>query len=271
MTEPRSTDRERRTALITGASGGIGTELAAQFARGGYDLVLVARGEEALDRLATRLQDRHGVTARVVPMDLSEPNAAADLYEAVRREDFEVDALVNNAATATYGNFRGTDWEEERSAIQLNLVTLTELTKLFCRPMCDRGDGRILNVASTVGLVPQPMAAVYAATKAYVVSFSIAIADELSDYGVSVTVTCPNTTDTDMIREGSFEQSRLGDLPEELLLDPETVARDSYAALERGETVVVPGGIEHKLLAQSRRLAPQDTIAGIMRRLIEDR
>lgn len=266
MTAKQSTANHDRTALVTGASRGIGYELAKLFAADGHDLVLVARGHETLEAVAAELESTYSITATAISMDLSVPGAAEDLYDTVTGKDIQVDALVNNAALAIYGNFCETDVERERELLQLNVTTVTELTKLFARSMCERGAGQILNVGAMAGAQPTPKLAVYAATKRYIHSFSVALANELAHEGITVTVLVPVETDTDMLEEGGVENSAL---PGNKLLDPQEVAQSGYEGLKQGEAIVIPGGLKAKLQFGLPRILPKTTAAKIARDYVE--
>lgn len=262
MTATEHTTKQNRTALITGASRGIGYELTKLFANDGYDVVLVARSQDRLEQISAELEDGRNVTATVIAKDLSVPEAAEELHETVTAEEIQVDTLVNNAGMGTYGRFCETDLKRDRRIVQLNLTTVTELTKLFARPMCERGDGQILNVSSTAGVYPSPKAAVYAATKSYVLSFSVALANELAEDGITVTVLCPGTTDTASLEKGGVQHSAL---PEKANLEAEEVAQSGYNGLQQGQTVVVPGGFKDKLLHHLPRVLPETMVASIGR------
>jgi short-subunit dehydrogenase len=191
-----TTQTQKKTALITGASGGIGLDLARLFAEGGYDVVLVARTESKLKELATELASKHGVSARAVAADLADPAAPAQLMERLKAEGVQVDVLVNNAGYGGYGTFAETELDAELKMIQLNISALTALSKAVLPGMLARKSGRILNVASTAAFQPGPLMAVYYATKAYVLSFSEALANETKGTGVTVTCLCPGPTKT---------------------------------------------------------------------------
>src|SRR5712692_6004686 len=182
------------TALITGASGGIGYELAKLFARDSYNLVLVARSADKLAQLAAELEKAYQIRATVVAVDLAQPDGPEQVFAATQKAAIEVDVLVNNAGFGQFGFYVETDLQEELQQIQLNIASLTHLTKLYVRPMVERRHGRILNVASTAAFQPGPLMAVYYATKAYVLSFSAALSNELQGTGVSVTALCPGPT-----------------------------------------------------------------------------
>jgi short-subunit dehydrogenase len=253
-------------ALITGASGGIGLELAKEFAAAGHDVVLVARSKDRLVPLASELEAAHGVAAWVIPADLAEPTAPAAIYEQVQRLGITVETLVNNAGFGTNGSFAETDLEAELAMLQVNVTALTHLTKLFLRDMLARGRGRIMNVGSTAGFQPGPYMAVYYATKAYVLSFSEALAAELQGSGVTVSVLCPGPTITGFQARARMDEARLMRTP--WVMDAATVARLGYRGLIAGKVIVIPG-IANRLLAFSTRLAPRAFVRQVTRRLNE--
>src|SRR5277367_149242 len=186
-----------KTALITGASFGIGLELARIFAREGYSLVLVARTADRLRQLASELEKNHGTRSLILAVDLTDPGASAYVLDQTTRADLQVDVLVNNAGFGQYGLFAENDLEECLRQIQLNITTLTHLTRLYLPAMIERKTGGILNVASTAAFQPGPLMAVYFATKAYVLHFSEALANELHGKGVTVSCLCPGPTATE--------------------------------------------------------------------------
>jgi short-subunit dehydrogenase len=188
---------KNQTALITGASAGIGRELAKLFAKDGYSLVLVARTASRLNLFADELQRQFSISARTFALDLVAASAPQSLFDQLTRENIAIDVLVNNAGYGKLGAFAEVAAEESLGQIQLNITALTHLTKLFLGPMLQRKSGKILNVASTAGFQPGPLMAVYYATKAYVISFSEALANELNRSGVTVTCLCPGATDTE--------------------------------------------------------------------------
>ena len=246
-----------KTALITGASSGIGYELTRLFAKDGYDLVLVARSEKQLVELAKELQEKFGVAVRVMVKDLSQASAPEEVFNELQQEGVTVDVLVNNAGFATSGLFAEIDLEAELQEMQLNMVTLTHLTKLFLPGMLQRRRGKILNVASTAAFQPGPLMAVYYATKAYVLSFSEALANELRGTGVSVTVLCPGATTSGFQARAGIENTRL--ISGRKIMDAARVARVGYRALMRGKTVVIPG-LMNKILAEAVRFAPRKVV-----------
>lgn len=223
-------------ALITGASSGIGYELARHFARKGHHVILVARQEEKLAQVADELRKRYQIDAQIISIDLSQPHAADEIFRWIQEKSIAVDYLVNNAGFYVQGPFSETYWEEEMKLIQLQCMNHTHLTKLLLPGMLKRGKGGILNVGSTGSFVPGPYNAVYCAVKSFVLSFSEAIAQEVSGSGVHVTALCPggtNTTFQDLNkRRGTFF------FP---IMDPARIAENGYNGLMNGKYLVVPG------------------------------
>jgi len=259
-------EKSDRTALVTGASSGIGRELADVIAADGYDLVVTARREERLRELADEVESEHGVEATVILQDLSEPTAADDLFDAVRNRGITVHTLVNNAGVPVYGRFTETDREAERDMMRVNTVTLTELTKLFAAPMVDRGTGAILNTASLASFYPVPKKAVYAATKSYVLSFSRALAHELVDDGITVTALCPGVVETEYAYRGNVEES---DTMEGVTDDPRSVAEAGWNGVRNGERIVFPSAFD-TYGAQLTRLLPRKTVTELGERTVEE-
>ena len=227
-----------QTALITGASSGIGLELARVFARHGYDLILIARSAPKLQQLATELQHSYGIQATVLAQDLSQPDAPNAIFEALQKQEVQVDVLVNNAGIGTYGPFAEISWPKQSDLLQINIVALTHLTKLFLPPMLARGNGRILNVASTAAFQPGPLMAVYYASKAYVLSFSQALFNECAGTGVTVTALCPGPTHSDFQERAQMTQSKL---MQGTLMSSAEVAAQGYKALMKGKRRVITG------------------------------
>ena len=259
-------DNMKRTALITGASSGIGRELAKLFARDHYDLVLVARNSSRLAQAADELQRQFGIVAKSFPVDLTSGSTPRFLFDQLAREGVTMDVLVNNAGYGKLGAFEEVSAEESLGQIQLNITALTHLTKLFLGPMLEKKSGKILNVASTAGFQPGPLMAVYYATKAYVISFSEALANELQGTGVSVTCLCPGVTDTEFQKRAGTEQTKL--FRQMRPMDAKTVARDGYRGLMKGKPLVI-SGFRNWLLAESLRVSPRRAVTAISRRLIE--
>ena len=255
----------RQTALVTGASGGIGWELARAFAAGGYDLILVARSAAKLEELAGELRDRHGIAARALAADLARPGAPDDIFNELETAGTAVDVLVNNAGFATFGPFAETDLATELEELQLNIVALTHLTKRFLPGMLARRRGGVLHVASTTAFQPGPLMAVYYASKAYVLSFSEALAEELRGSGVTVTALCPGPTATGFQARADMLDSRLFSGPLKVM-DAATVARAGYEGFRAGRRIVIPG-VRNKLVAQSVRFTPRALVTRIVRAL----
>ena len=254
-----------KTALITGASGGIGYELALLFARDGFDCILVARSHDQLNALAAHMESEFRVKTLVLPKDLSKASAVDEIYEEVTAASMPVDVLVNNAGFPVYGLFTETDLDTELQMLQVNVVALTQLTKLFLRGMIERRYGRILNLASTAAFEPGPLMAVYYASKAYVLNFSEALANELHGTGVTVTTLAPGPTRTGFQKRGRLEDSRLvqgniGDAP--------SVALAGYRGLMAGKTLVIPG-FSNKLIPWIVRVSPRGVVTRVVRRMQE--
>jgi short-subunit dehydrogenase len=257
-----------KLALITGASGGIGYELAKLFAGDHHDLVLVARSADKLAQLADELQRQFGVTAKAVTLDLSAPGASKDLFDRLHDEGIAIDVLVNNAAYGMYGDFASMGLNEISGQIELNIAALTQLTRLFLPAMVERKSGKILNIASIAGFQPGPLMAVYYASKAYVISFSEAIANELKGSGVTVTCLCPGPTDTGFQGRAGVENSRL--FKQFGPMDAKTVARDGYRATMKGKTLAI-SGVKNLILAEAVRIAPRKLATAISRWVAEEK
>lgn len=250
----------RETALITGASSGLGWELARLFAADGSDLILTARRVERLEALAAELRAGHGVHVRVIGLDLSRPGAARELFQQATADGAAVDVLVNNAGFGKLARFQDLPLETYTAMLELNVAALTELTRLFLPPMLARRRGAILNVASTASFQPGPHAAVYYASKAYVRSFSEALAEELRGSGVTVTALCPGPTKTGFGEDSAME----GTLLFRYAMEAAPVALAGYRALRRGRTVVITG-LGNQLLALSSKLSP----AWVVRKVVK--
>lgn len=253
------------TVLITGASGGLGYEFAKLFARDHHNLVLVARSGDKLAQVTAELQ-AHSVTVKTIALDLTAPPAPKFVFDQLQREGVVVDILVNNAGFGAFGDFAQMAEGEILGQIQLNIAALTELTRLFLPPMVQRRRGRIMNVASTAGFQPGPLMAVYYATKAYVISFSEAIANEVRDSGVTVTCFCPGATHTGFARRAGNEKSRL--FKQVGAMSAEKVALDGYRALMEGRTLAISGA-HNWLVAQSTRFAPRKLVTALSRWVAE--
>jgi short-subunit dehydrogenase len=251
------------TVLITGASSGIGRELARLFASAGSDLVLVARREDRLHELSAELSSRYGVKAHVLPRDLILPHAPREIAEELQDAGVQIDVLVNNAGFGDRGEFATLPLERQTEMVQVNVAALTELTRRFLPGMIERGRGGILNVASSAAFQPGPLMSVYYATKAYALHFSEGIAEELAGTGVTVTCLCPGPTITGFGADAHMEGSllfRMGAMP------AETVARIGYDGFRAGRAIVVPG-LRNKFIAFSVRLGPRAVVRKIVKLL----
>lgn len=249
------------TALITGASGGIGYELAKLFAHDHCNLVLVARSGDRLAQVATELQSL-GISVKSIALDLTQTPAPKFLFDQLQREGVMVDILINNAGFGALGEFATMSEEQILGQIQLNITALTELTRLFLPAMIGRRTGRIMNVASTAGFQPGPLMAVYYATKAYVISFSEAIANELRNSGVTVTCFCPGATETGFAKRAGNDESRV--FKKFGAMEAGKVALDGYRAVMEGRTLAISGA-QNWLVAQSTRFAPRKLVTAISR------
>jgi uncharacterized protein len=255
------TSNQRKTALVTGASSGIGAALTRLLAADGYNLVVVARSRKTLETLAEELTRTFGVQVVVLAQDLSLPHAPEEIVAALEQASIQVDVLINNAGFATYGLFAETSVAAELEMMQLNMVSLTHLTKLLLPGMLARRAGKILNVASTAAFQPGPLMAVYYATKAYVLSFSEALANELRSSGVTVTALCPGPTRSGFQQRAQMEDSRL---VSGQIMDADTVARVGYQGLISGRTLVIPG-FQNRALAFAVRLLPRNLVTRMVR------
>ncbi|MBM7037227.1 SDR family NAD(P)-dependent oxidoreductase [Vibrio ulleungensis] len=253
------------TALITGASGGIGLELATIHAQKGGDLVLVARSEAKLNALKHELEAKHGVNVTVVTSDLSQPNAAQELFEHTEALNLQIDTLINNAGFGGHGKFHERALSDEQAMMQLNMVTLTDLTHFYLKGMVSRNRGQILNVSSTASFIPGPLQAVYFATKAYVTSFSQAIAEEVKESNVTVTALCPGAVAT-----GFASASDLDDV--DLFKNAKSaksVAECGYRAMEQGDLVAFNEAPLKFMLNWITPLLPRNLVLKISRKTME--
>ncbi len=249
-------------ALVTGASSGIGESLARCFAQDGHDLILVARSADKLKALAATLSAELGVKAWVESADLAQPDAAQRLAATLRRKRRRVDVLVNNAGVLEQGAFASMPAASHAQMIQLNVAGLTALLAELLPPMVARGSGRVLNVASIAAFQPIPSLATYAATKAYVLSLTESLSEELRGTGVTLTALCPGITATGMLSKAREANAQLNQLPDFLIGDVDDVARQGFRACMRGDTICVPGVVN-----QAAMLASRSTPKWLVRRL----
>ncbi|RMD48461.1 MAG: SDR family oxidoreductase [Ignavibacteria bacterium] len=239
--------------LITGASKGIGKELANIFARHLYSLILVARSEELLQQMKQEFESKFSIDVKIFVYDLSDSEQAIGLFDEIKKQNLKVDILINNAGFGMYGEFLEIDEKSEQQMIHLNIETLTLLSKLFGREMAKNGGGKILNVASTAAFQPGPGMAVYYATKAYVLSFSEAISYELRPLGIQVSTLCPGPTDTEFHDRAGTRKSVI---MQKLNMDAETCASIAYRQFMKGKRLIIPG-LMNKIGVFSTRFMPR--------------
>ncbi len=251
------------TALITGASAGIGTVFAQELAARKIDVVLVARSETKLQQLAQQLQDQHSIRAHVIVQDLTAPSAGASVFDAVKQKGLTIDLLINNAGFGQYGAFAELDGAQQLQMIQLNILALVDLTHQFLPEMRQRGHGSIVNMASPAAFQPIPYFSVYAATKAFVLSFSEALWAENRRYGVRILAVCPGPTDTEFFQEANFP-SPLAKQAAQNYTPKEVVVQETLAALKKEESNIVPGGVSNQILANLSRFLPRNTVVSLI-------
>jgi uncharacterized protein len=255
------------TALVTGASNGIGLELAKIHASKGGNLVLVARNLEKLNDIKAELEKKFNIKVYTIGKDLSKPDAALEVYNETNQQKIQIDYLINNAGFGDFGMFVETDWQKELQMINLNITTLTQFTKLYVQDMVKRGNGKIMNVASTAAFQSGPTMAVYYATKAYVLSFSEAVDNEVSDKGVTVTTLCPGATESGFQAAAAMEESAL--VKGKKLPSAKEVAEYGYTSMINGKTVAIHGMMNY-IMANSVRFTPRAMVVKLTR-LIQDK
>ena len=253
----------KETALITGASSGIGLELAELFAADGSDLVLVARREDRLKELAERLESEHGVKVHVLPKDLSEPKAPDEIFAQLKKEKIQVDVLVNNAGFGVKGIIPEIDLDQQLDMVQVNVKALTHLTRLFLPGMIDRGYGGVLNVGSLAAFQPGPNLAVYFATKAYVLSYTEALAEEISNPDIKISCLAPGPVRTEFGEKSDLEDSLLFKVS---LMDSEPVVRAGYEGFRKGKVIVIPG-LKQQIVPLLNRFTPRSMVRKIAKKL----
>jgi len=256
----------KQYALITGATSGIGYELAKLFAKDGYNLIIVARTAQDLERTAGELK-QNGIEVVTISKDLFQPNAAFEVYAEVKSKGLTVNVLVNDAGQGQHGFFVDTDVQRDIEIVQLNITSMMVLTKLFLKDMVARNEGKILQLASLASKYPSPLLAVYAATKAFVLSLSQALVNELKDTNVTVTALMPGATDTDFFNKADAENTV--QVQESKLDDPAKVAADGFEALMKGETKVI-SGLKNKVMGTMSNVMPDSLGASNMRKTMEE-
>lgn len=259
---------KNNTALITGASGGIGYDLAELHASKGGHLVLVARSTDKLEMIKKDFEKNFNISVHIIGKDLSAINSSREIYDELKQRKITVNYLINNAGFGVYGMFEETNWEKELQMINLNITALTYLTKLFLPDMISRGGGKIMNVASTAAFQPGPMMAIYYASKAFVLSFSEAIGNELKGKSVTVTTLCPGATRTGFQEAADMRESRL--VKGRKLPTSKEVAEYGYDAMMKGKSVAIPGFM-NKMLAFGVRFFPRSMVVKLARFVQEQR
>lgn len=256
----------KNTALITGASNGIGLELAKIHASKGGDLVLVARNKFKLDEIKIELEKQFKISVYTIGKDLSLTNAAQEIYDETYKENIQVDYLINNAGFGDFGMFAETDWNKELQMINLNITSLTHFTKLYLQDMVKRRSGKIMNVASTAAFQSGPTMSVYCATKAYVLSFTEAISNEVIDKGITITALCPGATETGFQAAGGLDDSKL--FKDKKLPTAKEVAQYGYASMMKGKIVAIHG-IMNYIMSNSIRFIPRALVLKISRKMLD--
>jgi len=258
---------KEKYALVTGASSGIGYELAKLFAHDGKNIAVVARSRDKLEDLKKEVETKHGTKVRVLVKDLSDPKSPQEIFSELMKEGINVDVLVNNAGFSVYGKFSDSDWQKEAEMLQVNIVSLTQLTKLFLNKMLENKSGKILNVSSGVGFAPSPWMSVYGGTKHYVLGFSNAIANELKGTGVSVTCFCPANTRTLFYKRANAEHCR-SNRRGFLAMDAATAAKLGYRALGKGKTTAA-AGLQLSLMMFGIRFMPRNLVCSFSKSVLQ--
>jgi short-subunit dehydrogenase len=253
----------KETVLITGASSGLGMELAKLFAADGSDLVLVARREERLIELADELKSEHGIEVHVLPKDLSKKTAPKEIFSHLNKENIEIDVVVNNAGFGNKGQIADLDTDLQLDMIQVNLVALTHLTRLFITGIIERGYGGILNVGSLAGFQPGPNLAVYYATKAYVLSFTEALAEEISNPNIKISCLAPGPVKTEFGEKSDLEDSLLFKMS---LMEMAPVVKAGYEGFRKGQTIIIPG-LKQQIVPFLNRFTPRLLVRKIAKKL----
>ncbi len=253
------------TVLITGASSGIGLELAKCFAADGCRLILSARNQPAMEKLAAELKQSHQTQSEILPANLAEPDAPARIFDQLKAKGTQVDILVNNAGFGARGPFSRLPLDRQLEMLQVNVTALTHLTRLFLPGMIERKRGGILNVASTAAFQPGPGMAVYYASKAYVLSLSEALAEEVADAGVTISALCPGPTDTNFVAVAGSRSSKLLD---KSAMTAEAVARIGHRAYRGGRAVKI-SGLRNAVMAFGVRLAPRSVVRKVAKKFNE--
>jgi uncharacterized protein len=253
-------------SLITGASGGIGSDLARILANDKHNLVLIARNEAKLNEIKISLENEFGIDVIVYAIDLSVPDAAEKLFENILKENIQINILINNAGFGDFSAFAESDMAKQEMMINLNILALAKLTRLFLPEMIKSGNGRILNVASVAAFMPGPLMSVYYASKSFVLSFSYAISNELKGSGVTVTVLCPGPTDTGFVEAASLGESKLFKIMKPV--PSSEVAKYAYRYMMKGRLLAIPGFM-NKIMWTAVRFSPRKTLTSVVRKIQE--
>ncbi len=255
---------QKKYALVTGATSGIGKELAKLLAQDQYNLIIVGRKQDELDSIANELKSINTIEVHTLQKDLFNNDAAFQVYDEVMALGIQPDILINDAAQGQYGLFVDNDIHRELDIIQLNISSVVILTKLFLKDMVARGDGKILNVASIAGKVPGPYQAVYHGTKAFIHSFNEAVCNEIKDTGVTLTSLLPGVTNTDFFNKAEMTNSKVVQ-DESSMADPADVAKDGYDALMAGDDMVI-SGLKNKMQVAMSNVTPDSMVAEMMKK-----
>lgn len=252
-----------KTCLITGASSGIGLELAQVFGRNGYNLVLISRDEKSLKNVGENLKDTYKIMVDCIVKDLTQHNSPQEIYSELQERNISVDIVVNNAGQGEFGDFAAIPLERERELVNVNISALVSLTNLFLKDMLERKSGKILNLGSVAGFFPGPRLAVYHATKAFVISFSRSLSEELVGTGVTVSCLCPGLTYTPFFRTAHMDHLQIISRMNPAMMNARRVAEVGYAGLMKGKKIIVPG-LMNKLFVFSKRFLPTTFIFRII-------
>ena len=259
LKETLQNSRIMKTALVTGASSGIGSAFAKALADRAYNLVLVARSQDKLEQLAATLQNKHQIQTEVIPQDLTDPHAAENLFHLVTAKEIQIDLLVNNAGFGDYGLFAESSLDKQLEMIQLNITALTALTHLFLTPMREQGKGGIINLSSIAGFQPLPYMSIYAATKAFVLSFSEALWAENRDAGITVTCLCPGPTETEFFKSANFPNS-VTESSQQNYATAEDVVKAALEGFDKQQANVVTGGFPNQVIVNIPRFLPREAL-----------
>ncbi len=252
---------KEKYAIVTGASCGIGYEIAKILAKDGKDIVVVARNQDRLEGLKREIENKQGTKVKVLVKDLSNPKAPPEIFSELEKEKIAVDVLVNNAGFGVYGMFQETDLQEQLDMIQVNAASLVHLTKLFLKGMVENKSGYILNAASLCAFLSTPLESVYCATKSFVLHFSEALANELRGTGVKVTILCVGLASTEFHKRARMDNCRA---TKRKMMEAATVAEAGYRALKRGKLIEIPG-MEYKFAPWFARFAPRNLVTRVVR------